>query len=57
MGEKTTDGRDGMGGEATKGDRLTTRQGHPVYDNQNQRTVRSRGPATLENYHFLLTRT
>jgi catalase len=34
-------------------DNLTTRQGHPVYDNQNQRTVGSRGPATLENYHFL----
>ena len=33
--------------------RLTTRQGHPVYDNQHQRTVGSRGPATLENYHFL----
>jgi catalase len=33
--------------------KLTTRQGHPVYDNQNQRTVGSRGPATLENYHFL----
>ena len=33
--------------------RLTTRQGHPVYDNQNQRTVGERGPATLENYHFL----
>src|SRR5437660_12840963 len=32
---------------------LTTRQGHPVYDNQNQRTVGSRGPATLENYHYL----
>ena len=32
---------------------LTTRQGHPVYDNQNQRTVGPRGPATLENYHFL----
>ncbi len=32
---------------------LTTRQGHPVYDNQNQRTVGARGPATLENYHFL----
>ena len=34
-------------------DILTTRQGHPVYDNQNLRTVGSRGPATLENYHFL----
>ena len=33
--------------------RLTTRQGHLVYDNQNQRTVGERGPATLENYHFL----
>ncbi|WP_017611329.1 catalase [Nocardiopsis xinjiangensis] len=32
---------------------LTNRQGHPVYDNQNQRTVGNRGPATLENYHFL----
>ncbi|ROP42764.1 catalase [Pseudokineococcus lusitanus] len=43
----------------TTGDRtseqpvLTNRQGHPVYDNQNQRTVGSRGPATLENYQFL----
>ncbi len=33
--------------------RLTTRQGHPVADNQNQRTVGPRGPATLENYQFL----
>jgi len=33
--------------------RLTTRQGHPVHDNQNQRTVGDRGPATLENYPFL----
>jgi catalase len=32
---------------------LTTRQGHPVYDNQNLRTVGARGPATLENYHFI----
>lgn len=32
---------------------LTTRQGHPVYDNQNLRTIGNRGPATLENYHFL----
>ncbi len=28
---------------------LTNRQGHTVYDNQNQRTVGPRGPATLEN--------
>ncbi|WP_069170099.1 catalase [Streptomyces griseus] len=32
---------------------LTNRQGHSVYDNQNQRTVGARGPATLENYQFL----
>jgi catalase len=32
---------------------LTTRQGHPVSNNQSQRTVGRRGPATLENYHFL----
>ncbi|MBF4993152.1 catalase [Arthrobacter gandavensis] len=32
---------------------LTTRQGHPVSDNQNTRTVGSRGPATLENYQLL----
>ncbi|MFC4454080.1 catalase [Deinococcus sonorensis] len=38
-------------GEGTQ--TLTTRQGHPVYDNQNLRTVGSRGPVTLENYHFL----
>ncbi|MEJ7684902.1 MAG: catalase [Segetibacter sp.] len=34
-------------------DILTTRQGHPVSDNQNLRTVGNRGPATLENYPFL----
>jgi catalase len=32
---------------------LTNRQGHPVHDNANQRTVGPRGPATLENYQFL----
>ena len=32
---------------------LTTRQGHPVNDNQNNRTVGERGPTVLENYHFL----
>ncbi|MDP9417924.1 MAG: catalase [Actinomycetota bacterium] len=42
-------------GSATGDERpiLTNRQGHPVYDNQNQRTVGARGPATLENYQFL----
>ncbi len=32
---------------------LTTRQGHPVSDNQNLRTVGERGPTTLENYQFI----
>lgn len=32
---------------------LTTRQGHPVTDNQNTRTLGDRGPATLENYQFI----
>lgn len=32
---------------------LTNRQGHPIADNQNIRTVGSRGPSTLENYHFI----
>ncbi len=32
---------------------LTTRQGHPVADNQNTRSIGARGPATMENYHFL----
>ena len=36
---------------------LTNRQGHPVYDNQNQRTVGARGPATLENLRTVLERT
>jgi len=35
------------------GGTLTDRQGHPISDNQNVRTVGSRGPTTLENYHFL----
>ncbi|MGG1268935.1 catalase [Priestia aryabhattai] len=32
---------------------LTTRQGHPIRDNQNSRTVGNRGPATLENYQLI----
>lgn len=32
---------------------LTNRQGHPVTDNQNVRTVGDRGPTVLENYNFL----
>jgi len=40
-------------GKSEKGPALTTRQGHPVTDNQNNRTVGERGPTVLENYHFL----
>jgi len=48
----------GQGGAARPGQvpqehELTDRQGHPITNNQSQRTVGSRGPATLENYHFL----
>lgn len=32
---------------------LTTRQGHPIRDNQNSRTIGNRGPATLENYQLI----
>jgi catalase len=32
---------------------LTTRQGHPVRDNQSLRSIGERGPATLENYQFI----
>lgn len=40
-------------GENESEDTLTNRQGHPVTDNQNVRTVGNRGPTTLENYDFL----
>jgi catalase len=43
--------RQGQG--PSSGPILTTRQGHPVSDNQNNRTVGERGPTVLENYHFL----
>lgn len=32
---------------------LTTRQGHPIHDNQNTRSVGNRGPLVLEDYQFL----
>ncbi|MFH9619312.1 catalase [Streptomyces pratensis] len=48
-----TDTESGRTDEDAERPVLTNRQGHPVYDNQNQRTVGSRGPATLENYQFL----
>ena len=40
-------------GHDVERDTLTTRQGRPVEDNQNIRTIGNRGPATLENYHFI----
>lgn len=39
--------------EGEEASTLTTRQGHPVKNNQNIRTVGNRGPATLENYQFI----
>lgn len=54
MSEETTRGSNGEPQPEGRDEQtLTTRQGHPVYDNQHMRTVGSRGPATLENYHFL----
>src|SRR5688500_20266023 len=51
---KSRDKKPPTPGQERDADRsLTTRQGHPVTNNQSQRTVGSRGPATLENYHFL----
>ncbi|RJX37877.1 catalase [Paenibacillus pinisoli] len=53
------DGRPASGaasGEPAPGETketLTDRQGHPITDNQNIRTVGNRGPSTLENYHFI----
>lgn len=47
------DALDGRKGEGEDDRTLTTRQGHPVANNQNLRTVGNRGPATLENYHFI----
>ncbi|WP_051512511.1 catalase [Skermanella stibiiresistens] len=46
-------GTGGNGPSGTSDKTLTNRQGHPITNNQSQRTVGSRGPATLENYQFL----
>lgn len=40
-------------GEGEGARTLTNRQGHPISENQNVRTVGNRGPITMENYHFL----
>jgi len=63
MNEASTNGQPhGQPDGSTSGDRtgqqednltLTTRQGHPVDDNQNVRTIGDRGPVTLENYPFI----
>ncbi len=45
--------QDGRLGSNESSETLTNRQGHPITDNQNVRTVGNRGPTTLENYHFL----
>ena len=42
-----------MSDETNTDSTLTTRQGHPVENNQSTRTIGSRGPITLENYQFL----
>ncbi|GAA4466323.1 catalase KatX [Nibrella saemangeumensis] len=54
-GNGQTNGQsNGHSNQGGNGDQtLTTRQGHPVTDNQNIRTVGNRGPATMENYHFI----
>jgi catalase len=51
--ERPQAGPGGSDGDAVAGQTLTTRQGHPVHDNQSLRSVGERGPATLENYHFI----
>ncbi|WP_299815611.1 catalase [uncultured Jannaschia sp.] len=51
MSSNETDTRTGPRGSDERV--LTNRQGHPVINNQSQRTVGARGPATLENYQFL----
>ena len=43
----------GQNGHSSADQTLTTRQGHPLTNNQNLRTIGSRGPTTLENYPFL----
>ena len=52
-GTSNQSGGNGSGNGKMGNNTLTTRQGHPVHDNQNLRTVGNRGPATLENYQFI----
>ncbi len=55
MRDGATDGQTNGQDERSGDERptLTTRQGHPVHNNQSMRTIGNRGPATLENYHFI----
>lgn len=50
---KENKSNNGQMGTGENSDSLTNRQGHPVTDNQNIRTVGNRGPSTLENYDFI----
>ncbi|HZI19821.1 MAG TPA: catalase [Pyrinomonadaceae bacterium] len=52
-GEGNGGGGNGADGAEGKRPTLTNRQGHPVYDNTNNRTIGDRGPTVLENYQFL----
>ncbi len=51
--ERPIGGGDGSQRDESRERTLTTRQGHPVHDNQSLRSVGERGPATLENYQFI----
>jgi catalase len=52
---KTPRQGDGQSGSGATGNApgLTNRQGHPVYDNQNTRSIGDRGPLVLQDYQFL----
>jgi len=51
--QSSTNGQNGNGSGTHQSPILTTRQGHPVTNNQSSRTVGNRGPVTLENYQLL----
>jgi catalase len=53
MSDQKPDNQNSNGKSQQQEPTLTNRQGHPVYDNQNNRTVGERGPTVLENYNFL----
>ncbi len=53
LSSQNGNGHASNGNEAAAANTLTTRQGHPITDNQNSRTVGNRGPVTLENYQLL----